>query len=297
MRGAAGTTRRGAGGSIRRQGEVTAKVLVSGTGPLVRAEDPGLPGLDDVRRAGVPLRALGPHRRPARQAGRRRSAPARRRSSTCPKIAPDVEQLYVFQRTPPWVMPHSATADHARRAAAVPRAFPPLQRAVRGGDLRGARAAGARLRQAARGDEAARASRAPGTASARSSDPELIAPSDAPLHRSAASASCRPTTGIRRSRATTSSSSPTASREVRERSIVTTDGRELEVDALHLRHRLPRHRHAGRAARPRARRPHAGRRLGRLAAARTWARPSPASRTSSSCSARTPGSGTARWST
>ena len=25
-----------------------------------------------------------------------------------PAIAPDVEQLYVVQRTPPWVMPHSA---------------------------------------------------------------------------------------------------------------------------------------------------------------------------------------------
>ena len=34
-----------------------------------------------------------------------------------PAIQPQVEQLHVFQRTAPWVMPHSQPADHRPRAA------------------------------------------------------------------------------------------------------------------------------------------------------------------------------------
>ncbi|WP_410670772.1 flavin-containing monooxygenase [Amycolatopsis sp. cmx-4-68] len=47
-----------------------------------------------------------------------------------PKIAPDVEALTLFQRTPPWVMPK---ADHemSGRARALFKAFPPAQRAYR----------------------------------------------------------------------------------------------------------------------------------------------------------------------
>ncbi|MEV4055390.1 NAD(P)/FAD-dependent oxidoreductase [Amycolatopsis sp. NPDC049688] len=47
-----------------------------------------------------------------------------------PKIAPDVEALTVFQRTPPWIMPK---ADHemSGRTRALFRAFPPAQRAYR----------------------------------------------------------------------------------------------------------------------------------------------------------------------
>ncbi|MDQ7805016.1 NAD(P)/FAD-dependent oxidoreductase [Amycolatopsis sp. A133] len=47
-----------------------------------------------------------------------------------PKIAPDVEELTLFQRTPPWIMPK---ADHemSGRTRALFRAFPPAQRAYR----------------------------------------------------------------------------------------------------------------------------------------------------------------------
>ena len=88
-------------------GRVTAQVLVSGTGPLVEPKIPDFPGLETLHRARSSTPRAGITRRPARQAGgqrrhRRLGDPVR------PAIAPDVEQLYVFQRTPPWVMPHSA---------------------------------------------------------------------------------------------------------------------------------------------------------------------------------------------
>jgi len=49
-----------------------------------------------------------------------------------PAIAPEVARLSVIQRTPPWVMPHSARpiSGWERR---LYRAFPPAQRALRGG--------------------------------------------------------------------------------------------------------------------------------------------------------------------
>ena len=211
-----------------------------------------------------------------------------------PAIAPDVEQLYVVQRTPPWVMPHSARPMTRVRAAPVP-AFPAAQRAVRGGIYAGARAAGARLRQAAEGDGAARDGRQASTASARWRDPELIAQTT-PNY----------TVGCKRI-LPSNDWYPALARdnvelvtdgvaEVRERSVVTAGGRELEVDALRVRDRLPRHRHARRADGPRPRRPHAGRRLGRLAA-RAPGRTVPGFPNLFICSAPTPGSGTARWST
>jgi cation diffusion facilitator CzcD-associated flavoprotein CzcO len=48
-----------------------------------------------------------------------------------PMIQPDVAQLHVFQRTAPWVFPHSArpTKPFERR---LYKAFPPLQKLVRG---------------------------------------------------------------------------------------------------------------------------------------------------------------------
>ncbi len=65
----------------------------------------------------------------------------------------------------------------------------------------------------------------------------------------------------------------------------------------HLRHRLPRRRDPGRPLDPRPRRASCCPTPGPAARARTSAARSPASPTCSCCSARTPGSGTARWST
>ncbi|HWK29387.1 MAG TPA: NAD(P)/FAD-dependent oxidoreductase, partial [Solirubrobacter sp.] len=49
-----------------------------------------------------------------------------------PAIAPQVSELYVLQRTPPWVVPHSARPVSAFERS-VYRRFPLAQRAVRGG--------------------------------------------------------------------------------------------------------------------------------------------------------------------
>src|SRR3954447_13573283 len=49
-----------------------------------------------------------------------------------PAIAPDVAQMHLFQRTAPWIMPHS-DRPISRRERALYRRFPTLQRLVRGG--------------------------------------------------------------------------------------------------------------------------------------------------------------------
>ncbi len=47
-----------------------------------------------------------------------------------PKIAPEVEELTLFQRTPPWIMP-KADREMSGRTRALFKAFPPAQRAYR----------------------------------------------------------------------------------------------------------------------------------------------------------------------
>jgi cation diffusion facilitator CzcD-associated flavoprotein CzcO len=49
-----------------------------------------------------------------------------------PAIAPDVRQMHVFQRTAPWIMPHTDRPISAREQRLY-RRFPVLQRVVRGG--------------------------------------------------------------------------------------------------------------------------------------------------------------------
>src|SRR4029079_244381 len=49
-----------------------------------------------------------------------------------PAIQPDVAQLHVFQRTAPWVMPHTARAIRSRERSFY-RRVPAAQRAVRAG--------------------------------------------------------------------------------------------------------------------------------------------------------------------
>ena len=68
-----------------------------------------------------------------------------------PAIQPQVEQLHVFQRTPPWVMPHTNRPISRARAARCTGAFPVAAAARARRHLRRARGARARLRQAARG--------------------------------------------------------------------------------------------------------------------------------------------------
>src|SRR4051794_18836255 len=113
------------------QGEIRARVLVSGTGPLVEPKIPELPGLDAF--AGPAFHsARWDHAADLR--GKRVVSIGTGASAIqyVPSIAPDVEQLYVIQRTPPWVMPHSARAI-SRWERRLFRALPAAQRALRGG--------------------------------------------------------------------------------------------------------------------------------------------------------------------
>ena len=112
-------------------GPVNANVLVSGTGPLVEPKIPDVPGLDTF---------AGPAFHSARWdhsvdlKGKRVVSVGTGASAIqyVPAIAPDVAQLAVIQRTPPWVMPHSARpiSNWERRLF---RALPFAQRALRGG--------------------------------------------------------------------------------------------------------------------------------------------------------------------
>ena len=110
-------------------GEVVARVLVAGFGPLSEPAVPDLPGLDSF--AGTTFHtATWDHDHDL--TGRRVAVIGTGASAiqVVPQIQPLVEQLHVFQRTPPWVVPHRdrPITGVERR---VYRAFPALQRFVR----------------------------------------------------------------------------------------------------------------------------------------------------------------------
>jgi cation diffusion facilitator CzcD-associated flavoprotein CzcO len=112
-------------------GEFRARVLISAAGPLTEPRIPPLRGLDSFE---------GETFHSARWnhdydlTGKRVASIGTGASAIqyVPAIQPRVEQLYVFQRTPPWVMPHTTRriGDAERR---LYRAVPGLQRLVRGG--------------------------------------------------------------------------------------------------------------------------------------------------------------------
>ena len=113
------------------RGRVTARVLVSGTGPLAEPKIPDIPGLD--RFEGKTFHsARWDHDHDV--TGERVASIGTGASAIqlVPSIQPDVEQLHVFQRTPPWVFPHSnrPVTNFERR---LYRAFPAAQKLVRGG--------------------------------------------------------------------------------------------------------------------------------------------------------------------
>jgi cation diffusion facilitator CzcD-associated flavoprotein CzcO len=112
-------------------GAVTAQVLVTAMGPLTEPKLPDVPGLE---------RFEGKLMHSARWdhgyelAGRRVASIGTGASAIqyVPRIAPEVAQLYVFQRTAPWVMPHG-NRPIAGWERELYRRLPLLQRAVRGG--------------------------------------------------------------------------------------------------------------------------------------------------------------------
>ena len=112
-------------------GTVRARVLVVGMGPLTEPRIPEIPGLEDFEgevwhsarwKGDFDLR------------GKRVASIGTGASAIqyVPEIQPHVAQLHVFQRTPPWVVPHSnrPITDLERR---LYRALPIAQRLVRGG--------------------------------------------------------------------------------------------------------------------------------------------------------------------
>ena len=113
------------------QGEIRARVLVSGTGPLVEPKIPDLEGLESFD-GPVFHSARWDHSADLRSKRVVSVGTGASAIQYVPAIAPDVEHLTVIQRTPPWVMPHSARpiSSWERR---LYKAFPPAQRALRGG--------------------------------------------------------------------------------------------------------------------------------------------------------------------
>jgi len=111
-------------------GVLGARVLVSAMGPLVEPRIPDLPGLE---------RFTGPVFHSARWdhdyelTGKRVAAVGTGASAIqlVPEIQPHLERLHVFQRTPPWVVPHSNRPITGRERRLY-RHWPALQRLARG---------------------------------------------------------------------------------------------------------------------------------------------------------------------
>ena len=112
-------------------GPVSARVLIAGMGPLTEPRIPELPGLDTFEGA-MFHSARWDHDHDV--AGERVAAIGTGASAIqfVPAIQPKVAQLHVFQRTPPWVMPHP-NRKITERERKLYRRVPALQKAVRAG--------------------------------------------------------------------------------------------------------------------------------------------------------------------
>ena len=275
-------------------GPLRARVVIAGMGPLAEPKTPPLEGLDRFE-GEIFHSARWNHDYDLR--GKRVAAVGTGASAIqfVPEIQRDVERLHVIQRTPPWVMPHPNRDDPPVGEAPL-RALPGAAEARARRHLQRARDVGARLRE-----EPASWRRSPsgsrgGTCKSQIADPELLA-KVTPGY----------TIGCKRilpsNRWYPALSKPNV--ELLTGGVETVT-RELDRDRRrrgargrrdHLRHRLPGHRHAGRADGARAGAAGRSTRSGRAARRPTSARRCPGSRTCSCCAGPTPGSGTRRWST
>ena len=212
-----------------------------------------------------------------------------------PEVRKEAEKLHVFQRTAPWVLPH--TNREIKRLGEAP--LQALPGRCSGSTAPASTPCARRLvlgmvKNAASCSSCWSASRA-GTSRARSRTPSCARRSRRTT-TSAASGSCPRTSGTRRCRPTTSSWSPRASR----RSSPTRSSTRTASSARSTcccsapASRWPTCRWARWSRAARARR---STRPGTAARGRCSARPRPTSPTCSCCSARTPGWGTTRWST
>ncbi len=111
-------------------GRVSARVLVAGMGPLAEPKYPDVPGIESFKGHSFHS-ARWDHEFDLR--GKRIAAVGTGASAIqfVPQVQPDVEQLYVVQRTPPWIMPHT-TRPVTRVEKLLYRSLPPLRKAMRG---------------------------------------------------------------------------------------------------------------------------------------------------------------------
>jgi cation diffusion facilitator CzcD-associated flavoprotein CzcO len=112
-------------------GALRARVVVAGMGPLTEPRIPDLPGLDAFEGATFHS-ARWDHEYDLR--GKRVASIGTGASAIqyVPEIQKDVARLHVFQRTPPWVLPHSSRPIRAWERGLY-RALPAAQKVVRGG--------------------------------------------------------------------------------------------------------------------------------------------------------------------
>jgi cation diffusion facilitator CzcD-associated flavoprotein CzcO len=210
------------------RGPMSARVLVSGTGPLFEPKFPELPGLERFRGAAFHS-ARWDHGYDL--SGKRVAAIGTGASAIqfVPEIQPEVAQLHVFQRTAPWVVPHT-NRPVTRLERAAYRAIPGAQRLVRGATyaLREALVLGFVKRPRLMRLVEAVARR---HMRSQTSDPELLAKATPDY-----SIGCKrilPSNDWYPALARPNVELVTAPiREVRESSIVAADGTEREVDAI-----------------------------------------------------------------
>jgi cation diffusion facilitator CzcD-associated flavoprotein CzcO len=112
-------------------GTVRARVLISAAGALSDPRTPDIEGLSDFK-GHVFHSAQWDHDYDVK--GKRVAVIGTGASAIqfVPAIAPDVQQMHVFQRTAPWIMPHSDRAISPRERRLYAR-FPALQKLIRGG--------------------------------------------------------------------------------------------------------------------------------------------------------------------
>jgi cation diffusion facilitator CzcD-associated flavoprotein CzcO len=113
------------------RGAVSARVLVSAAGALSDPSTPEIEGLERFR-GHTFHSARWDHDYDLK--GKRVAVVGTGASAIqfVPAIAPDVAQMHVFQRTAPWIMPHT-DRPISRRERMLYRRFPLLQRLLRGG--------------------------------------------------------------------------------------------------------------------------------------------------------------------
>jgi cation diffusion facilitator CzcD-associated flavoprotein CzcO len=113
------------------RGTIHARVLIAGMGPLTEPKIPGIPGLESFD-GPVFHSARWDHE--ADLEGKRVASVGTGASAIqyVPAIQPEVAALHVFQRTPPWVLPHSSRPIRGWERLLF-RHVPAAQRLVRGG--------------------------------------------------------------------------------------------------------------------------------------------------------------------